>query len=237
MPSHTGKGKGYGRPPKSTASKPKLKPRTKVQQEATDLLSTTWTTLPEDIQDKLQASGIGPKKPVKDLLKTHLADLPQPVQEVVTRLTAPEPVTERDIAAQLKSQVTELKQLSARKTQLQTILDQIKAQYATLLQDMQELQNKRTQGQQKLKTLSEDYMKAVNQSPPPTGLTTETPGEMEQIPMAVESFVHSLGISLSDEQKSQLHGFLKRPNPDLEDPTTRRKTESGPIPPSGGQCG
>ena len=30
--------------------------------------------------------------------------------------------------------------------------------------------------------------------------------------MAVESFVHSLGISLTEEQKNQLHGLLKRPS-------------------------
>ena len=64
----------------------------------------------------------------------------------------------------------------------------------------------------------------------------EPGGEPEQIPMAVESFVHSLGISLTEEQKSKLHGLLKRPNPDHDDPTRRRKTEAT-LPQAAGQCG
>ena len=47
----------------------------------------------------------------------------------------------------------------------------------------------------KLNQLSQDYMKAVNQTPAPAELAA-TMGEPEQIPMAAESFVHSLGISL-----------------------------------------
>lgn len=80
-------------------------------------------------------------------------------------------------------------------------------------------------GQKALQKLSEDYTQAVNQTPPATELT-EAVAEPEQIPMAVESFAHSLGISLTEEQKSQLHGLLKRPNQDPEDPTKRRKTEA-----------
>lgn len=80
-------------------------------------------------------------------------------------------------------------------------------------------------------------MKAVNQSPQPTELAAEAPEKNEQIPMAVESVVHRLGISLSEEQKSQLHGLLKRPNLDPEDPTKRRKMETGNTAPQGGQCG
>ena len=93
-----------------------------------------------------------------------MAALPQAVQEVVTKLTQPIPDTEKEIAQKLKTQVTDLKTISIRKTQLQTKLDQVKAQYASMLQDMQDLQSKLTDGQQRLKTLSEQYMKAVNQT-------------------------------------------------------------------------
>lgn len=89
-------------------------------------------------------SGKTPTKPeepeLTDLLKTRVAASPQ--QDLVTKLTAPGPVTETEIVAQLKTQVTDLKRLSIRKTQLQGRLDQLRAQYATLLQDMQELQTK-----------------------------------------------------------------------------------------------
>ena len=81
--SHTSKGKGYGRPVTklTTGSNnwletppglAKLKPlkRTKVQQEATELKSTTWPTILEDIQGKLQALGLGPTKPDKPELKS-----------------------------------------------------------------------------------------------------------------------------------------------------------------------
>ena len=212
---------------------------TKVQQEATDLLSTAWTTLLEETQTKLQAIGIGPTKPetpeLKDVLKSHMEALPQQVQELVTKLTTPEPCTEREIAAKLKGRVTELKNLSMKKTQLQNKIDQVKSQYAALLTDMQELQGKLTEGQQALKTLSEDYMKAVNQTPTPANLPPAA-GEAEQIPMAVESFVHSLGISLTEEQKTQLHGLLKRPNQETEDSMKRRKTDGTQIVPPG-HCG
>lgn len=44
-----------------------------------------------------------------------MAALPQQVQEAVARLTAPEPVTEKDIATKLKGQVSELKNLPSRR--------------------------------------------------------------------------------------------------------------------------
>lgn len=84
-------------------------------------------------------------------------------------------------------------------------------------------------GQQKLKEFSEQYMKIVNQAPPPEDLSTERFAETP-IPMAVESFVSSLGVSLTEEQKSQLHGLLKRPSTEGEDPTKRRKTDSPASP-------
>ena len=248
----TGKGKGYGKPnhkvqrgPQTWLETPpglsKVRPLkiSKVQQEATDLLPMAWTTLNEETQTKLQAIGIGPTKPetpeLKDVLKTHMEALPQPVQELVTKLTTPEPCTEREIAAKLKGRVTELKNLSMKKTQLQTKIDQVKSQYTALLTDMQDLQAKLTEGQQALKSLSEECMKVVNQTPAPAELPSAS-GEAEQIPMAVESFVHSLGISLTEEQKSQLHGLLKRPNQDTEDSMKRRKTEATQHA-TPGQCG
>ena len=74
---------------------------------------------------------------------------------MVNKLTQPIPDTEKEIAQKLKTQVTDLKSISIKKTQLQAKLDAIKAQYASMLQDMQELQTKLTEGQQELKALSE----------------------------------------------------------------------------------
>ena len=246
-----GKGKGYGRPANKHTPQPtwldtppgltKIRPlkRTKVQQEATELLNSSWASLPEDTQNKLQALGIGPTKPeepeLTDLLKTHMDALPPQVQQIVTKLTAPEPCSERDIATKLKSQVTDLKAMSIRKNQLQEKIDGVKAQYASLLTDMQELQGKLADGQKALHKLSQDYMTAINKTPAPAELPDGN-GEPEQIPMAVESFVHSLGISLTEEQKNQLHGLLKRPNQDPDDPTKRRKTDAAATPPPG-HCG
>ena len=241
-----GKGKGSGRPT-SKAKQPwletppglgRVKPLKKSrvqQQEATHLLATSWTTLPAETQNRLQALGIGPAKPeepeLTDILKSHMESLPTQVQ----KLTAPEPCTEKDIAMKLKGQVTELKTLSIRKSQLQDKIDGVKAQYTTLLADMQTLQGKLAEGQKALQQLSQDYMKAVNQTPTPAELTGTLP-EPEQIPMAVESFVHNLGIALTEEQKTQLHGLLKRSGSDTEDPTKRRKTD-GPAPLAPGHCG
>ena len=173
-----GTGKGQGRPAKTDMSRnttwldtppglDKLKPlkKTKIQKEATELLEPVWSAMSSELQDKLQHLGIGPKKPpepdLHEMLKTHMASLPAQVQEVVTRLTAPAPVSEQDIAIKLKGQVSDLKNLSMKKTQLQEKLDQTKAQYQTLLHEMQELQQKLTDGQQALKLISEDYMTAA----------------------------------------------------------------------------
>ena len=177
---HTGKGKGYGRPANKRNSHQqwletppgltKIRPlkKTKVQQEATELLNGSWSTLPEEMQIKLQALGIGPTKPeepeLTDILKTHMDALPPQVQQIVTKLTAPEPCTERDIATKLKGQVTDLKAMSIRKNQLQEKIDGVKAQYASLLSDMQEIQAKMAEGQKALHKLSQDYMNAINQT-------------------------------------------------------------------------
>ena len=247
-----GKGKGQGRLTKTDNSKPtpwleappglsKMKPlkKNKLQKEATELLEPVWSGMPNELQDRLQHLGIGPKKPpepdLHEMLKTHMAALPAQVQEVVTRLTAPAPVSEQDIAIKLKGQVTELKNLSMKKTQLQEKLDQTKAQYQGLLTEMQELQQKLNDGQQALKLLSEDYMKAVDTEHKPTDL--ETSMEVDPLPAAVETFVANLGVSLSAEQKTQLHGLLKRPNDMDADLSKRRKTETQPVPPPPGSCG
>ena len=221
----TGKGKGYGRPTskaRQTGPEPppglgRVKPLKKSK-----VLATSWPAKPEEPE-------------LTDILKSHMESLPTQVQQIVTKLTAPEPCTEKDIATKLKGQVTELKTLSIRKNQLQDKIDGVKAHYATLLADMQALQGKLAEGQKALQQLSQDYMKAVNQTPTP-GELSDTMTEPEQIPMAVESFVHNLGIALAEEQKTQLHGLLKRSGSDSEDPTKRRKTD-GPGPLTPGHCG
>lgn len=96
-------------PPGLTKPRPLRRP--KDQQQAAELLTATWDVIPDTIQTKLQALGLGPQPPeepgLTDILKTHMASLPQEVQAVVTRLTAPIPQSEKDIAQQLKQQVTE----------------------------------------------------------------------------------------------------------------------------------
>lgn len=60
---------------------------------------------------------------------------------MLNKMNAPEPPpTAKAIAAKLKAQVTDLKNMSIRKTQLQGRLDNVKSQYAALLQDMLDLQ-------------------------------------------------------------------------------------------------
>lgn len=165
-PSHNGKGKGYGKPsnrPNHTQTwleappgLTKLRPlkKNRAQQEATELLANSWTALSEETQTKLQALGIGPAKPeepaLQDVLKTHMAALPTQVQEIVSKLTAPEPITEREIAGKLKGQVSELKNMSIKKNQLQLRIDGVKAQYANLLTEMQALQTKLAENQKQL---------------------------------------------------------------------------------------
>lgn len=122
-PKSTGKGKGQGDRGKQTmhpqtTSWPrktyqealmdtppgltKLRPlkKGKDQQAAAELLASTWDVIPEGIQGKLQPLGLGPppqeEPELTDLLKTHMAALPQAVQEVVTKMTQQGPDTEKD---------------------------------------------------------------------------------------------------------------------------------------------
>ena len=141
--------KGYGKPSNRATGNPtwlesppgltKIRPlkKSKVQQEATDLLANSWMALPEDTQTKLQALGIGPGRTgfAGSFEDPHgcIATLPLQVQEIASKLTAPEPITEREIAGKLKGQVTELKNMSIKKNQLQVRIDGVKAQYANLL--------------------------------------------------------------------------------------------------------
>ena len=118
-----------------------------------------------------------------------MASLPPEAQAVVTKLTTPLPQTEKEIAQQLKNQVTDLKNQSIKKTQLQVKLDQAKSHYAAMLQDMQDIQARLNEGQQKLKQLSDQYMAAVNQAPKPEDLTTDTAAS-EPIPMGSRIFCH-----------------------------------------------
>ena len=214
--------------------------KTKNQQSAAELLATTWEVIPSEIQNKLAALGLGPppqEEPgLAEILQTHLSALPQAVQDVVNKLNQPLPDTEKELAQKLKTQVTELKTISMKKAQLQMKLRQTKSQYAAMLQDMQEHQTRLNEGQQKLKTLSEQYMQAVNKTPFPAALGTQEEPELP-IPMAVEIFVNSLGLTLTEEQRSQLHGLLKRPGQEADEASKRRKTESTASPVPAGQCG
>ena len=126
------------------------------------------------------------------MLKTHMAALPTQVQEAVARLTTPEPASEKDIATKLKGQVSDLKNLSIKKTQLQEKLGHTKAHYQTLLTEMQELQQKLNEGQKTLKQISEDYTQAVNKDPKPEEL--ETTMEVDPLPAALETFAANLGL-------------------------------------------
>lgn len=101
-----------------------------------------------------------------------------------------------------------------------------------MLQDMQDLQTKLNEGQQRLKDLSDQYMKVVNQAPTPEELHRRHTN-----PYGGGNFCDSLGLTLTEEQRSQLHVLLKRPIPEAEDPSKRRKTDGNVTPPAGGQCG
>ena len=100
---------------------------------------------------------------------------------------------------------------------------------------MQELQQKFTDGQKTLKDTSEEYMKAVNKDPKPEELDSSM--EVDPIPAAVETFVANLGVALTDEQKTHLHGLLKRPGAGNADLSKRRKTETASPAAASGSCG
>lgn len=87
-----------------------------------------WAPLEPALQQKLKDLGIAPPPPnpepdLKDVLVENMAQLPPTVRELVEKLTKPAPPTEADVASQLKSQVSHLKDLSHRKQSLQHRID------------------------------------------------------------------------------------------------------------------
>ena len=100
---------------------------------------------------------------------------------------------------------------------------------------------KKTQLQEKLdsirpcsarcKSFNKSSMKARRHGSRPRRRQGPKPDELDPsmdvdpLPAALETFVTNLGVSLSDEQKSQLRGLLKRPSSGSDDLTKRQKTD------------
>ena len=217
--------------------KPKLGKQGKFQQAASDILAPAWEGLDETLKNKLIEVGINPtpkqvEPDLTDVLKENLANLPAPVKELVENITKPQPPTEKDMAVQLKQQVTNLRDISHRKQVLQQKIDSTKKHYQELLEEMKQLQQKLEQAS--LNATSAAYMSKVKEEHPPGSYVLDT--EMkDSVPDAVAGFITTLGVSLTPEQKEQLQLMLKRPQSAVEisdEEAKRRRTL-----PSDASCG
>ena len=217
-------------PPGLPSSRP---PRpSKLQKRASEILAPAWDSLDETLKVKLTEVGINPSPKVTepdltDVLKENLASLPAPVKELVEKITKPQPETEKDMASRLKQQVTTLRDISHRKQLLQQKIDNTKKHYQELLDEMKTLQSKLEQEQASLNTISTAYLSSTQAGKPLQPLETEME---DSVPAAVAGFITTLGVSLTQEQKEQLHVMLKRPSVDAEvtdEEAKRRKTEMG----------
>ena len=141
----------------------------KLQKVASDILAPAWEGLDEALRTKLMEVGINPiskqvEPDLTDVLKENLANLPAPVKELVETITKPQPPTEKDMAVQLKQQVTNLRDISHRKQILQQKIDSTKKHYQELLEEMKQLQQKLEQEQASLNATSAAYMTKVKGS-------------------------------------------------------------------------
>ena len=207
----------------------------KVQQafKATaDLLTTSWSTLDSKLQQQLEQLGIKPQEPnpepdLTDVLKENLSQLPTAVKALVEKITKPPPATERDMAMKLKGQVSTLRDLSHRKQVLQNKLDMAKKTYGDMLEEMKNIQSKLEAEQNALNTTSTAYMAMVNTNKPAEELQEGVPME-DTVPAAVEGFISTLGVNLTEDQKAQLSSMLKRPTPEsVDEENKRRRTVPG----------
>ena len=214
---------------------------TRLQKTASEVLAPAWESMDEGMKAKLIELGINPapkaSEPVlTDVLKENLASLRAPVKELVERITKPQPETEKDMASRLKQQVTTLRDISQKKQQLQQKIDNTKKHYQELLDEMKSLQSRLEQEQTSLNTISTAYLTKVSSmqgEKPLQPLDTEM---KDSVPEAVAGFIHTLGVSLTQEQKEQLQVMLKRPSADdesLDEESKRRKKETGNL----GSCG
>ena len=217
-------GLGKGKPGKSG----------KLQKVASDILAPAWEGLDEALRSKLIEVGINPnpkqiEPDLTDVLKENLANLPAPVKELVEKITKPQPPTEKDMAVQLKQQVTNLRDISHRKQILQQKIDSTKKHYQDLLEEMKQLQQKLEQEQASLNATSAAYMTKVKEEHPPGSYVLDV--EMKDtVPEAVAGFITTLGVSLTPEQKEQLQQMLKRPQSGVEgtDEEAKRRRTGAP---------
>ena len=197
-----------------------------------DLLTTSWSTLDSKLQQQLEQLGIKPPDPnpepdLTDVLKENLSQLPTAVKALVEKITKPPPATERDMAMKLKGQVSTLRDLSHRKQVLQNKLDRAKKTYGDMLEEMKNIQSKLEAEQGALNATSTAYMAMVNTNKPAEELQEGAPME-DTVPAAVEGFISTLGVNLTEDQKAQLSSMLKRPTAEsLEEENKRRRTVPG----------
>ena len=220
-------------PPGLSTQRPPRSP--KLQKTASEILAPAWNSLDEALRTKLTQVGINPTQKVvepdlTDVLKENLASLPAPVKELVEKITKPQPETEKDMATRLKQQVTTLRDISQKKQLLQQKIDNTKKHYQELLDEMKSLQSKLEQEQASLNTISTAYLTKVSSSQAEMPLQPLETGMDDSVPAAVAGFINTLGVSLTQEQKDQLHVMLKRPSVAAEvtdEEAKRRKTELG----------
>ena len=220
-PKRTGRQQLPVKPPPGLGNKPHKV--TRIQKATAEVLAPAWSSLDQALQQKLQDLGIQPPPPnpgpdLKDVLVENMAQLPPQVRELVEKLTKPSPPTEKDIASELKTQVSLLKDL------LQQKIDSTKRAYQDLLEEMKAIQGRIETEQQALTTTSASYMTLVSSAK--TDLEVLPDAETgDPVPAAVAGFITTLGVSLTEEQQNQLQSMLKRPPTSTDEEAKRRKKE------------
>ena len=211
---------------------------TQAFKATTDLLTTSWSSLDVKLQQQLEQLGIKPQDPnpepdLTDVLKENLSQLPAAVKELVEKITKPPPETERDMALKLKTQVSNLRDLSHRKQVLQNKLDTAKKTYGDMLEEMKNIQSKLEAEQGALNATSTAYMAMVNTNKPAEGLRDGVTME-DSVPAAVAGFINTLGVDLTEDQKAQLSSMLKRPTGENSDEENKRRRTAAGEPTLGG---
>ena len=130
--------------------------------------------------------------------------MPEDVKEQIERVLQPkEEITEKGETQKLKTAVGHLRDLTNRKLQIQSKVDNLKEQYRVALQELQDIQSEIDTTQKDLKTATEQYAKLVEvkdeHGPTETQVGVDTMLELLQ----------KVGMNYTDAQKEDLQKLLE----------------------------
>ena len=178
------------------------------------IVQQNWASLPEACRDAFKAAGINfdeaeEEPSLIEMLKPHLATLPETVRQHVEREAGVPAPKEVDLTKKLKVAVGQIRDLSARKTALQGKADQAKTTYKALLEELKGVTDAIEKSQKELSEVSKEYGTLLAASPVEDASSPKhntKPAEAMEIEPIEEyqNMLAEVGIMPTDEQKTRM---------------------------------